>query len=235
MLVWARSTKGSGDADILMRDPSAPGGAREILKGEGAMSPEAVSPDGKTVLLGRYLSISESRRWLLDVASGQLTPLGVGKGKIAYAGGQFTQRLATQGRERLLHVEECAQCVDLGPELGHGRRGDLDPVQEVLELVLVELVEVVQQREARGRGIAVLDGAAVGNRGQELVRGLGQRLGVILDRPGLGDDVDELLLEVLAAVDGTVETALGGIEGALQTLDHRGELSDPVRQRGHLL
>ena len=90
VLVWARSTKGSGDADILMRDPTAPGGARVILKGEGAMSPEAVSPDGKTVLLGRYLSISESPRWLLDVASGKLTPLGVGKGKIAYAGGQFT-------------------------------------------------------------------------------------------------------------------------------------------------
>ncbi|PTT79263.1 S9 family peptidase, partial [Pseudomonas sp. HMWF010] len=90
VLVWARSTKGSGDADILMRDPSAPGGARVILKGEGAISPEAVSPDGRTVLVGRYYSIAESKRWLLDVASGKLTPLNAGTTKVSYAGGKFT-------------------------------------------------------------------------------------------------------------------------------------------------
>jgi dipeptidyl aminopeptidase/acylaminoacyl peptidase len=90
VLVWARSTKGSGDADILMRDASAPSGAKVILKGEGAISPEAVSPDGKTVLLGRYYSIGESKRWLLDVATGKLTPLGVSKAKVSYAGGKFT-------------------------------------------------------------------------------------------------------------------------------------------------
>jgi dipeptidyl aminopeptidase/acylaminoacyl peptidase len=90
VLVWARSTKGSGDADILMRDSSAPGGAKVIFKGEGAISPEAVSADGKTVLLGRYYSIGESKRWLLDVATGKLTPLGVSKTKISYAGGKFT-------------------------------------------------------------------------------------------------------------------------------------------------
>ncbi|MBU4433422.1 MAG: S9 family peptidase [Alphaproteobacteria bacterium] len=90
VLVWARSTKGSGDADILMRDTAAPGGARVILKGEGAISPEAVSPDGKTVLLGRYYSIGESKRWLLDIASGKLIPLGVSKTKVSYAGGAFT-------------------------------------------------------------------------------------------------------------------------------------------------
>jgi dipeptidyl aminopeptidase/acylaminoacyl peptidase len=90
ILVWARATKGSGDADILMRDPAAPGGARVIFKGEGAIAPEAVSPDGKTVLLGRYYSIAESKRWLLDVATGKLTPLGPSKTKISYAGGIFT-------------------------------------------------------------------------------------------------------------------------------------------------
>lgn len=90
VLVWSRTTRGSGDAEILMRDPAAPGGARVILKGEGAMSPEAVSPDGKTVLLGRYYSIRESKRWLLDVATGKLTLLNPSKDKIAYAGGRFT-------------------------------------------------------------------------------------------------------------------------------------------------
>ena len=102
VLVWARSTKGSADADILMRDPAAPGGARVILKGEGAISPQAVSPDGKTVLLGRYYSIGESKRWLLDVATGKLTPLGVSKTKVSYAGGTF----APDGKSVLLLSDE---------------------------------------------------------------------------------------------------------------------------------
>ena len=102
VLVWSRATKGSGDADILMRDASAPGGAKLIFKGEGAISPEAVSPDGKTVLLGRYYSIGESKRWLLDVATGKLTPLGAGKTKVSYAGGKFTP----DGRSVLLLSDE---------------------------------------------------------------------------------------------------------------------------------
>ncbi len=90
VLVWARATKGSGDADIMIRDPAAPGGARVIFKGEGAVSPQAVSADGKTVLLARYFSIADTKRWLLDVATGKLTPLNPSKTKIAYDGGIFT-------------------------------------------------------------------------------------------------------------------------------------------------
>lgn len=90
VLVWSRATKGSADYDVLMRDPAAPGGARVIYKGQGQVSPVAVSPDGKTVLLGRYFSINESRRWLLDVASGKLTELTPSKARVAYSGGIFT-------------------------------------------------------------------------------------------------------------------------------------------------
>ncbi|MET0337732.1 MAG: prolyl oligopeptidase family serine peptidase [Caulobacter sp.] len=90
VLVWSRSAKGDADADIIMLDPSAPDGRRTILEGTGAMSPIDVSADGKTVLLGRYLSINNSPRWLLDVANGKLTPLGAAKAPIAYQGGKFT-------------------------------------------------------------------------------------------------------------------------------------------------
>lgn len=88
VLVWSRATKGSADYDVLMRDPS--GSAKVIYRGQGQVSPVAVSPDGKTVLLGRYFSINESKRWLLDVASGKLTELNPSKAKVAYAGGTFT-------------------------------------------------------------------------------------------------------------------------------------------------
>jgi dipeptidyl aminopeptidase/acylaminoacyl peptidase len=90
VLVWSRSVKGSGDSEVLMRDAAAPGGAKVIHKGEGQVSPVAVSPDGKTVLLGRYFSINESKYWLLDVATGKLTEFNPSKTKIAYGGGKFT-------------------------------------------------------------------------------------------------------------------------------------------------
>jgi len=100
VLVWSRAVKGSADYDVLMRDPS--GAAKVIYKGQGQVSPVAVSPDGKTVLLGRYFSINESKRWLLDVASGKLTELNPSKMKIAYAGGTFTP----DGRSVLLLSDE---------------------------------------------------------------------------------------------------------------------------------
>ncbi|MFT4254723.1 MAG: S9 family peptidase [Caulobacter sp.] len=89
VLVWSRAAKGSANYDVVMRDPSAPGGRRVIFQGEGQVSPIDVSPDGKTVLLGRYFSIGQSKRWLLDVATGKAVELNPSKDKIAYDGGHF--------------------------------------------------------------------------------------------------------------------------------------------------
>ncbi len=105
VLIWSRSTKGSGDSDVLMRD--AAGATKVIYKGQGQVSPLAVSADGKTVLLGRYFSISESKRWLLDVATGKLTelnptPKNKNGTKIAYSGGKFTP----DGRSVLMLSDE---------------------------------------------------------------------------------------------------------------------------------
>ena len=100
VLVWSKTVKGSANYDVLMRDAS--GEIKVIFKGEGSVSPLAVSPDGKTVLLGRYFSISESKRWLLDVASGKLTELNPTKTKINYSGGKFTP----DGRSVLLLSDE---------------------------------------------------------------------------------------------------------------------------------
>ena len=110
VLVWSRAVKGSADYDVLMRDAS--GATKVIYKGQGQISPLAVSPDGKTVLLGRYFSISESKRWLLDVATGQLTELNPSKKgavKIAYSGGKFTP----DGRSVLLLSDEGSDVLRL--------------------------------------------------------------------------------------------------------------------------
>jgi dipeptidyl aminopeptidase/acylaminoacyl peptidase len=54
------------------------------------MSTLDVSPDGRTVLLGRYFSIAASKRYLLDLTTGKLTELAPSKAKVSYAGGEFT-------------------------------------------------------------------------------------------------------------------------------------------------
>lgn len=100
VLVWSRGVKGSADYDVLMRDPSGP--PKIIYKGQGQVSPVAVSPDGKTVLLARYFSINETKCWLLDVASGKTTELNPSKAKIAYSGGVFTP----DGKSLLLLSDE---------------------------------------------------------------------------------------------------------------------------------
>ncbi|WP_297507439.1 S9 family peptidase [uncultured Caulobacter sp.] len=111
VLVWARAVKGSADYDVLMRDPS--GATKVIHKGQGQVSPVAVSPDGKTVLLARYFSVNESKVWLLDVASGKLTELNPpAKGKttkIAYSGGTFTP----DGKSVLMLSDEGSDFVRL--------------------------------------------------------------------------------------------------------------------------
>jgi dipeptidyl aminopeptidase/acylaminoacyl peptidase len=86
--IWGASRKGDPDTDIIAVDLSMAGVRRTLFEGQGALQPLDVSPDGKTVLLGRYISITESKRYLLDIATAKLTEIAPGA-KTAYAGGRF--------------------------------------------------------------------------------------------------------------------------------------------------
>lgn len=92
LVVWSQVTPGDGDYDIVAADPNRPADRRVVLEGTGAISPLDISPDGKSVLLGRYVSASESHLSILDLQSGAVRPVGEwpDKRKIAYAGGAFT-------------------------------------------------------------------------------------------------------------------------------------------------
>jgi dipeptidyl aminopeptidase/acylaminoacyl peptidase len=87
---WSRSVSGSGNYDIMVMTPGDIKTRRVALKGVGAMEPVAYSPDGKTLLINQVVSNSATRRYLLDVASGNLTELNAGAGQVLYQGGQFT-------------------------------------------------------------------------------------------------------------------------------------------------
>jgi dipeptidyl aminopeptidase/acylaminoacyl peptidase len=97
-LAWAQVGKGDPDYDIMMMNVADPSSRRKVFDGTGATAPIAVSPDGKTLLLGRYFSSTSSKLFLLDVASGKLTELNPSKTEISYQGGVF----APDGRSILV-------------------------------------------------------------------------------------------------------------------------------------
>ncbi|MBI1404765.1 MAG: prolyl oligopeptidase family serine peptidase [Caulobacter sp.] len=89
-LAWARVGKGDPDYDVVVMTVGDPASRRVAFEGTGATAPIAFSPDGKTLLLGRYFSAVSSKYWLLDIASGKTTELNPSKTPVSYDGGQFT-------------------------------------------------------------------------------------------------------------------------------------------------
>ncbi|HYE46953.1 MAG TPA: prolyl oligopeptidase family serine peptidase [Caulobacter sp.] len=89
-LAWARVGKGDPDYDIVVMDVDNPASRRKVLDATGATAPLAFSPDGKTLLLERFISATSSKLLLLDVATGQVTPLNPSATDIAYGTAEFT-------------------------------------------------------------------------------------------------------------------------------------------------
>ncbi len=93
-LVALSSNRRNGrDMDLLLGDLSQPGTWTELLKvKQETWEPLAFSPDGKTLLVMRVVSINERYPALLDIASRKLTlippPAGT-KGKVAIDAGTF--------------------------------------------------------------------------------------------------------------------------------------------------
>lgn len=73
-IAWALAG-GDGNYDIYAADANDPASRRKVLDGAGALNPLAFSPDGASLLLGQYISIAESRLFVLNLASGALTEI----------------------------------------------------------------------------------------------------------------------------------------------------------------
>jgi dipeptidyl aminopeptidase/acylaminoacyl peptidase len=90
LLLWSRATKGSADYAILAADPNDPKSRRVVHQGTGNIAPEDISPDKRSALLVRNISNRESRLSLLDLATGQATPLAFTQKKALYENARFT-------------------------------------------------------------------------------------------------------------------------------------------------
>ena len=88
-VAWASTTWEQPDYTIWAADPSDPSSRQKLFQAEGAMAPRSWSPDGRQLLLGRYISINETRLFLFDLESEQLTQIHPDK-QIAYGAARFT-------------------------------------------------------------------------------------------------------------------------------------------------
>ena len=85
------STRRNGtDSDLYMIDPRDPKTDRLVaqVKG-GGWAITGFAPDGKRAVVGEYVSVAKTNLWLLDVATGKMSPIGDHAMSIAYGDATF--------------------------------------------------------------------------------------------------------------------------------------------------
>lgn len=90
-LVGYSSTRRNGtDSDLYVVDPRDPKTDRLVaqVKG-GGWGISDFAPDGKTAVVGQYVSVQKSNLYSLDLASGTLTPITDPKGTVAWGNARF--------------------------------------------------------------------------------------------------------------------------------------------------
>ncbi|GAB3340160.1 S9 family peptidase [Marilutibacter aestuarii] len=84
-LAYSSTSRNGKDTDIWVRDMQA-GTARAVVTEGGSWFPMDFSPDGKRLLVSRYVSIAESHPGEVDIASGELTLFPVDGDQAAFGG-----------------------------------------------------------------------------------------------------------------------------------------------------
>ncbi len=90
-LIGYSSTRRNGtDTDLYVMNPRDPKTDRMVaqVKG-GGWAIQDFAPDGKSAVVGNYQSVTKSDLYLLDIASGALSPIGDHSKTIAYGGALF--------------------------------------------------------------------------------------------------------------------------------------------------
>ena len=93
-VAWASAGWEQPDYTLWVADPARPESRQALLQATGATVPLQWSPQGDQLLLGRYISINESRLFLLDLASGELRQINAEQ-QVAYGEARFSG----EGRE----------------------------------------------------------------------------------------------------------------------------------------
>jgi dipeptidyl aminopeptidase/acylaminoacyl peptidase len=91
-IAYESTRRNGADRDIYVMDPTSPRSDRRVLEVQGGgWGVSDWSPDDRQLLVGEYLSVNQSRLYLVDVASGQRTLLlGADRDTVAYGAARFS-------------------------------------------------------------------------------------------------------------------------------------------------
>lgn len=104
-LVWTRTKSGSFDHTVMMMNPDDPDSVREVYTHTASNYAYDLSPDGKTMLMGRYKSRSESEFHLLNMETGEVSEVHPTDHPISYGGAAFS----ADGKSLILVTNEGAE------------------------------------------------------------------------------------------------------------------------------
>ncbi len=88
-IAFSSTRRNSKDFDLWVMDVSAPEAARRVLDVEGQWNVLDWSPDDSRLLVRQYVSVSEARLHVLELASGKLTPVALPGTSETWAGAAF--------------------------------------------------------------------------------------------------------------------------------------------------
>ncbi len=88
LMAYTSTSRNGTDRDVWVRDTKA-GTSRPLVTAGGSWSASDFSPDGKRLLVTRYVSANEAYPGVVDVDSGKLTLFPVDGGKAAFGGFKF--------------------------------------------------------------------------------------------------------------------------------------------------
>lgn len=87
---FSTTRRNGRDSDIHLATPSQPG-STPLVEAEGSWSAVDWSPDGRTLLVGRYISAQESELYLVDVQSRERRRFHPANTPIAFSNAQFAK------------------------------------------------------------------------------------------------------------------------------------------------
>ena len=135
-LAYTTTRRNGSDRDVHVMDPANPRTDRQVFQASGGgWTVLAWSPDDKTLLVLEEISVEESHPWLVDVATGQRTPLTPPGERVSYSLGAFSR----DGRGVFLATDKGSEFLrlaylDLNTRATTTLTGDIDWDVENLEL-----------------------------------------------------------------------------------------------------
>ncbi len=120
-IAWTRATPGEANWDIVLMEGDDLETRRVVATGLGTIAPLDFSPDGRRLLIHRYISATASERHILDIETGTLRRLNPVDREISYVGGHFS----ADGRSILVLSDqdsEFARLVRFDLETGRAER-----------------------------------------------------------------------------------------------------------------